>query len=89
MYNNSNKDATTEGQKILAKLKEHHGSLSELANRLDMTRDYVRRVLQGEVTENADVVLKGAELVLELESARAQKIERARAILDQVYNITL
>lgn len=88
MYNNSNTEEQSEGKKILETLKRHHGSLTELAKRMEMSRDYVRRCLEG-THENADVVLRGAELALELEEAKEEKIKRARAILEQIYNITL
>ncbi len=88
MYNNSNIKTNEEGNKILETLKKHHGSLTELAKRVGLNRDYVRRCLEG-TYENADVLLKGAELALELETEKAKKIARTREIMEQVYTITL
>lgn len=77
----------TDGQKILSILKDHHGSMGDLAKELGMTREHIARILKGQY-DNSEVVLAAAKFVKGLEDAKRKRLAEARAILDEVTQTT-
>lgn len=83
--------ATMELRKELyEKIKNHHGAINEVADRVGVSRETVRRALNGTVEKPDPAIFEtAAKVILEREENKAKAVEMTENILRKAMSISV